>query len=372
MSVVTFRDKAVSVLMICGALILVLSSCSPSAVTTTDEGDQTAAPMPTEAIPEPTQEPSEPELPEPTEEPTEPPLPEPTQTPTSTPEIVHLMMPGEPGASSAWATDRSSIDYADERRSVAEDFKRNLFERPFTAEVMDYEASIDLVMVSVDLASPWVYITLELEGPPPEGASTYYGVEFDLDFNGRGEFLLMGQVPAGTEWTTDMVFIYQDQNGDVGGDYPLVAEDPSPEVDGYEALIFEQGIGVDPDAGWIRRDPDEPNQVQLAIKWETLGSDTHFAFGGFVDGGMQDPAAYDYNDFHNLTIAGSPYAESGDYPIKAIALFDNTCRWYVGDAPAGGFVGQCSIPTPEGCQPPPGGCPQGSEWWPDWCVCGAN
>jgi hypothetical protein len=29
-------------------------------------------------------------------------------------------------------------------------------------------------------------------------------------------------------------------------------------------------------------------------------------------------------------------------------------------------------PTPDVCQPPPGGCPPGSDWWQELCVCGAN
>jgi hypothetical protein len=349
-----------SLVLICIAFCMPLTSCVPSGPTPTVVTAPTAAPTKIEI----------PTLPEPTATLEE--ISEPTLSPSPTPEIVHLITPGEPGGADGWATDRSSLAYAEERRSIAEDFRRNLFERPFTAEVMDYDPSIDIVQVSLDLSNPWVYVTLALEGPPPEGSSAYYGAEFDLDFNGRGDFLIMGHVPQGFEWTTSSVLIYQDQNGDVGGSRPLAAEDPSPDVDGYETLIFDQGIGSDPDAGWIRRDPADPNRVQLAIKAETLQSDRNFAFGGFADDGLKDPGANDYNDAYNLAQAGSPYFGSIDYPIKALFLLDNTCRWSIGDAPAGGFAGQCSALTPEGCQPPPGGCPQGSEWWPDWCICGAN
>ncbi|MGB9641267.1 MAG: hypothetical protein ACPL4H_10165, partial [Anaerolineales bacterium] len=65
------------------------------------------------------------------ENPSETPSPtnEPTQAPSPT--IAHLMRPGDPPTTSNAITDLSSKAYAAERRSIGDNFSKNLYERPF-------------------------------------------------------------------------------------------------------------------------------------------------------------------------------------------------------------------------------------------------
>jgi len=280
---------------------------------------------------------------------------EPQSSPTETPEppIEHLLRPGEPAAANTWVTDNSTKAIADTRESGADLFHTNLYERPFTSEVMDYLAYVDLTRVNLNFSSPWVYVTFILEGSPPSDSTAIYALELDLDSDGRGDWLLYGQVPAESDWTTDGAKAYQDQNGDVGGPAPMNADPPNASRDGYETLVFDEGIGNDPDAVWIRRDPGNPNNVQLAFKYSLIGNDPEFAFGGWADDGLKNPAAFDYNDFMTFEEAGSAYSVNNNYPIKDLAALDSTCRWTYGYTPQISFPGLCPLPVTPTPSPTP-------------------
>ncbi len=286
--------------------------------------------------------------------------PEPEATPTPelpTPTIEHLVRPGEPGTVNTWVSDRSTKSQAANRTANSDLFNINLLERPYTSEVMDYQAHLDLIKVNLHFSDPWVYVSLVLEGSPPADSQAIYGLELDLDSNGRGDWLILGKVPSGTEWTTEGAKAYKDANQDVGGYAPMNAENPNPAWDGYETLVFEDYLGADPDAVWVRRDPGNPNQVQLAFKYSLIGNDPTFAFGGWADEGMRDPAKFDYNDQMSHDQAGDPYADSSRYPIKELAMVDNTCRWTYGYNPTDPFPGLCPLPatpTPTPTPEPPG------------------
>jgi hypothetical protein len=165
---------------------------------------------------------------------------------------------------------------------------------------------------------------------------------------------MLGRVPNGTDWTTEGAQAFKDDNGDVGGFSPMNAENPNPSWNGYETLVFEDYFGSDPDAVWIRRDPGSANQVQLAFKHSLIGNDASFAFGGWADEGLRDPGAFDYNDSMTFDQAGSPYAESSKYPIKELAMVDNTCRWTYGYEPTTAFPGLCPLPATPTPTPQPG------------------
>jgi len=283
-----------------------------------------------------------------------------SEPPTATPEplpsptIAHLVYPGEPGQPNTWIIDTSTKGQAGSRSTGADLFNTNFLERPFTSEVMDYQAYLDLVRLNLDLSSPWVYGTFVMEGSPPGDSVAVYAMEIDLDSDGRGDWLLLGQVPPGTEWTTAGAQAFRDANGDVGGFSPMNAEQPNASWDGYETLVFEDYFGADPDAVWIRRDPGNQNQVQLAFKYGLIGSPGTFAFGGWADEGLSDPGAFDYNDFMTYDQAGSPYSESSKYPLKELASVDNTCRWTYGYTPTTSFPGLCPLPASPTPTPLPG------------------
>lgn len=274
--------------------------------------------------------------------------PEPTAT------VEHLVRPGEPGNPNTWVSDNSTKSRAASKSTGADYFNTNFLERPFTSEVMDYLGYLDLIRVNLNVASPWVYTTFVLEDAPPQDSEAIYALELDLESDGRGDWLMLGRVPNGTEWTTEGAQAFTDGNGDVGGFSPMNAENPNSSWNGYETLVFEDYFGSDPDAVWIRRDPGSANQVQLAFKYSLIGNDASFAFGGWADEGLRDPGAFDYNDSMTFDQAGSPYADSSKYPIKELAMVDNTCRWTYGYEPTTSFPGLCPLPATPTPTPEPG------------------
>jgi len=271
-------------------------------------------------------------------------------TPTPRPEIVHSIIPSAPGGLNSYMTDRSSENYAPEHRSIGDNYDWNLMERPFTSGDMEYQAHLDIVRAELSEISPWLYITIFVEGTPPPDSEAYYSVEIDLDLDGRGDWLITGMIPANSEWTTDFVQVYRDSNGDVGGTTPMRADPPSSAWDGYDELVFDEGIGDDPDSAWIRRDPAHQDRIQIAFKYSLIGGDREFLWGVVADEGLRDPASFDYNDFYTIAQAGSPTENNSNYPLAEVASLDNTCRWTYDFDPTTNYIGMCALPatpTPE-------------------------
>lgn len=308
-------------------------------------------------------------------------------SPSTTPEpaVEHLTRPGEPARIRTWVSDVSSEVFAAENRTIGDSLPLNLLERPFTAGEMEYRPYLDITRVEVGEGDEWIYIILHLEGSPPADARAFYGVEIDVDRDGRGDWLIGGMVPPASEWTTDDVAVWRDSNDDVGGHSPMQAEAPLSGVDGYDERVFYSGHGDDPDSAWIRRDPTHPDRVQLAFKLSLLQSAGTFLWGGWSDEGVQQPGWFDYNDRFTLAEAGSPQINNDNYPLATLALMDNTCRWSFGFEPTTAYPGLCPLPTPTPtptrtpqpptqavqCTPPPGGCPVTAHyvWNPDTCRC---
>ncbi|MDD2695293.1 MAG: hypothetical protein PHD58_05180 [Anaerolineales bacterium] len=332
-----------------------------------------SAQMTLDALARPTLAPSETALPTLTETPT----PEPSPTPSPT--VAHLMTPGDPPDRVTWVSDLSSRSLASEKRAVGDNFNRNLLERPFTSQVMDYQNYLDIIETDLSYAAPWMYATITLEGDLPAGIPAAYGLEVDVDMDGRGDWYIVALAPPGAQWTTDQVRAWKDGNEDVGGANPMVAELPNPVWSGYEQLVFDQGGGDDPDMAWVRRDPNRPNRIQMAFKYSLIGSAEKFLFGAWADEGVQQPGWMDYNDHFTIDQAGSPVINAGEYPLKELASVDNTCRWSYGFKPVKQYPGLCQLlatPTPTRapvCTEPPMGCPVfGSvklEWNQKKCEC---
>ncbi len=276
----------------------------------------------------------------------------PTAEPSATPELTHSTIPSNPASISSFITDRSTKALAGERRANADEFAILRFERPFTSETMDYKDYIDITRAELSTASPWVYITIFLEGMPPEGEQVRYGAEFDTDNDGRGDSLVLGLVPSGSDWTTVGVYVYRDSNNNVGGANPIEADGGVKSLDGYDEVLFAEGYNTnDPDGAWIRRAPSG-NKVQLAVKSGMLGLDDAYMWSALVDAYVGEPAYFDYNDYFTLGEAGSPVSGNTYYPLKQLALVDNTCRWAVGFTPTGNEPGVCTIPATATPVPP--------------------
>ncbi len=267
-----------------------------------------------------------------------------TFTPTSTVTVAHAATP--PGASGAtrYITDPETRDYAPQKKSPSgsDVYQSNRYERPYTAETMDYLSDVDLTRVEMRIAPPWVYITFQFAAPRAEGiGQTMYGAEFDLNRDGRGEFLVWGASPAGANWTTDGVEVWKDSNADVGGPNPQMTNAPWTGGNGYDQRLFASGQGADPDLAWARQ-LDGGKKVQLAFKYSAIGGAAQFLWNGLADLGVRRPDWFDYNDHFTQGEAGSPLPIQADYyPLKALFGVDNTCRDAYGFAPTGAEMGLC-------------------------------
>ncbi len=283
-------------------------------------------------------------LDEPTPTPTDPPeetqQPEETAPPdTPTPiVIVHEMIPGDPTflenqlitdctiGMGVTPTDTNVI-----LSSGCDIWDRNKIERPFDNEPLKtyYQAS-DISRAQFGYDETWIfaqvitYLSPPYESVPLDGT---YGVELDFDLDARGDILILVSQPS-SEWAVDGVQVWRDTNADNGGVSPMAAEETNP-GDGYDELIFDQGIGEDPDLVWARISPQDPNIVQFAFKKELAGEKQQFswlAWAGLID---FDPGNFEMVD---------------TFATDELYTVDNTCSWTF-NIPLQGLPGQCGVYT---------------------------
>lgn len=270
--------------------------------------------------------------------------PAPTSTPAATATLIYIPQPppveSPPPASSM--TDVLSTALADERRAIGDSFQRNIFERPFTAVDMDYRPYLDIgQIVTLGTSADWVYVSIPLAAAPPREVDAYYGIELDVNVDGRGDWLFFAPAPASDEWTQYGLMIFIDSNVDVGGAHPCAHDPVNGETDGYDALVFDQGEGFDRDAAWVRRDPADGTVIQFAFAHGLIAHDRRFLWSVFASGNEIEPGGFEFNDQVTLEAAGSPLLTSPHYPIQAISLYDSTCRWAYGFTPFGTEPGIC-------------------------------
>ena len=201
---------------------------------------------PTDSLPE-TSLPAVPTQPPPssTPAPSETPQP-PTATFTNTP-IAHLVKPADTlPVRASWMWDRDSSTSAGQHQpGGGDDFSNNLYERPFSANTQDrYYPDIDIQGAELSFDATWVYAAITVKSPDPQSNTLdgQYGVEIDLNQDGRGDVLVTADKP-GADWSTDRVKAYKDTNLNVGNKTP-VKSDPPQTGDGYETVVFDQGIGA--------------------------------------------------------------------------------------------------------------------------------
>jgi hypothetical protein len=280
----------------------------------------------------------------------------PTATFTSTP-IAHLTKPADvPPGRISWMWDRDSSASASQHQpGGGDDFSNNLYERPFSANTQErYYPDIDIQGASLSLDTTWIYVAITLKSPDPQSNSLdgQYGVEIDLNLDGRGDVLVTAEKP-GTDWSTDRVKAYKDTNMDVGNKIPLKS-DPPQMGDGYETIVFDQGLGADPDIAWARLSTSNANVVWIAFKKTLINNDGQFMWGAWAERMVKNPGWMDYNDHFTFEEAGSPLPGlTKYYPMKALAELDNTCRWTVGFQGTGKEPGICYIPPPPTHTPVP-------------------
>lgn len=266
--------------------------------------------------------------------------------PTSTPApVVHSVYPvsGQYHESTAHDNEESAT-YEFKNVQFGDVFEVNRFERPFTVEDMSYLPYLDIFDFVMTSDSTWYYVDIKMIGPDPAtgGVHGTFGIEFDLDIDGRAEILVLVTDPGST-WSTDRVQVYLDGNGDVGGGQS--APDIGYTGNGFETLIFDSGQGEDPDLVWAQTKITKRATVQFAIKKSLLRSYTKFMWSVFASKDLVDPTKFYYNDTHSEAAAGSPNKESEYYPIKDIAAFDNSCRVPTGFQASGFEPMGCNVAT---------------------------
>jgi hypothetical protein len=298
------------------------------------------------------------------QEPTTQALPLPTTEVTAV--IVHVVTPGDPpGNRESGMTDPNTSAYANAAKTMAgENFSMGLFERPFNSGKMDqYFPDLDILQGSLNRVEPWVYVWIRVQDTQPGGVLPgSYGAEFDLNSDGRGDVFVFVKNPT-AQWSVDGVQVWQDTNKDVGGGIPVEADGKNT-GDGYDAVIFNSGVGSDPDAAWGRISPSDPRTVQIAFKYALINNDPTFMWGAWAKTEF-DPAMFDYNDHYTITEAGSPLTyQVPYYPLKAFAEVDNTCRWALGYKPSGSEPGVCPVPATPTPTASPGSI--SGYAWNDW------
>jgi hypothetical protein len=319
-----------SVILICG---LILAACSPK-----------PQPQPQPQQPQATEPPAAaPTAEAPTAEPASP-APAPTTAPA--PAVQHTDVPGDlPAKGGLHLGDNTVTAQPDQQRAFSGDgFIDGRLERPFNADAMDvYSPFLDITGGTFFISdSTWVYADVNLAGLDSNNAlSGKYGVELDLNQDGRGEFLILISSPASKDWTTDGVQVFKDSNQDIGGSHAFVSDSGGATGDGYETLVFDQGKGDDPDTAWVRVSPTDPKSFQVAFKKALIGDEKTYGASLWA-GADLNPALFDYVDHFTHDQAGAALKSSLFYPIKALFNIDNTCRAAIGFTPTGNQPGVCS------------------------------
>ena len=268
--------------------------------------------------------------------------PEPVEEPEAT-----WLEPGEiPEVNRTLADSNSSYNAWEHKATQGDNFLDSLYERPFTSEVMDYRPDLDITEVDFAPGEYYLYFTIRLYGMNMDGGGLkgMYGIEFDRTLTGRGDLLVWVSNPA-KEWTTADVTVYLDDNRDVGGLKPLVAETGF-NGSGYD-LVHEMN---EIENAYARIDPEDGNAVQIAVSYSLLGTPDEFLWGAWADDGLVDPAQFDYNDRMGPSAAGSPILGE-DYPVKELYNLDNTCRLPYGLPQTGLVTGMCKIGLPPTSEP---------------------
>lgn len=330
--------------------------------------------LPTRAVELPTQPPVEVVQP-PTAAPTEevPPTDAPPPPPTAEPEleIVHVAIPAQGNEKEQTIHDQVSQETAPQKRAYGGDeYPVGRYERPFTAEEMEYLPFIDIVRTDLirDETGGWLYADIVVVEPPSKAGErkAIYGIEVDSDLDGRGDVLILADAPESSEWTTDGVQVWQDVNANMGAAKPMQPDAPVQD-DGYEVMIFDAGVGDDADLAWVRLSPRETNMIEMAFKLDLvdIGEEYYFFLWGawtFVDDAH--PEWFDHHDRFTLEEAGSPLKDNNAYPVKTFFGADNTCRALSGLAATGNIPGMCPGTVPqasggddEGRCPPQNCCP---------------
>ncbi len=335
--------KLATIFVLC---LLLLQACSLGQKTT-----QEAVEVATEGSVENTQPVTELPTAEPVIVQTEELTAEPTVEPSPT-AIVHMVIPVASMLEDKPQViyDQDSIRKAAQKEAYGGDeFYKGRYERPFDPE-MNYYPYIDIIQANLirNKDSEFIYAIIHLQEDPAllEDGQFGFGIELDVDLDGRGDLLVWTHLPQGTDWSVEGVTVWKDANKSIGGVKPVLSDEPAG-GDGYQINLFDSGQGADPALAWSRITPADPTQIHISFKNSILETSTVFLWGAWAMLGADQFELFDHNDHFTYEEAGSPTkSETAYYPLKAMFMLDNTCRAASGYTPKGNEPGLCPVVNP--------------------------
>jgi hypothetical protein len=259
--------------------------------------------------------------------------------------------PGEPGAALSYTDDFTEIKTSqDGYANGGDNFSENQYERPFMLD-KTYRPDLDIQRVSMSKDATWFYVTIQLVGKNTDSGklSADYGVELDVNKDGRGEYVIWVMPAYSSQWKRINTRIYGTGTNQVGGPHPVLSDAPWT-GETYNKMLFEGLTNTTLNNAWVRVSPDPKYpasmDVNIAFKPEAVGNPTQFLWGGWADDGIKDPSMFDYNDQFTKSEAGASFIKDPDYPPKAIFAVDNTCRIWMGFEPSESILGSCPVSLP--------------------------
>jgi hypothetical protein len=261
--------------------------------------------------------------------------------------------PGEPSnITVSWLTGPETPAATKDGYAVAgDDFLHNLFERPIDQNHA-YRPDLDILSATLSMDSRWYFVTILVDGLQAGQAALNapYGVELDVDVNGRGDFVVWARPPFPKTWARENMTVYGSSKDTVGGPHPLLSDAPW-KGDTYDKILFDGQKSSQLNAAWVRISPSDPKSLQIAFSPDIINKPIRFLWSVWADDGIKDPSRFDYNDQFTKQQAGSPYKwDSNYYPTKSINSVDNTCRSAYGFTAHGNLPGECQLPPTPGPQ----------------------
>jgi hypothetical protein len=285
----------------------------------------------------------------------------PTEKPSAEPTAQsHVVIPVTGSGKAQVIHDQVNKSYASQKRAYGGDeYRWGRFERPFSKQ-MDYLGYLDIVKVTMTREDPnFIYVSIQVADPvvPAVAAPAYFGLELDLNLDGRSTYLIRGPRPFTEDWTAEGMDVWKSSTSDL----PLSQLMPGIPVTGtagFDLSMLLSGKGEDVDLAWIRLQPGSQDTVEIAFKNSLVGgAKGRFVWRPFTDGVPYQPNLYDLQNSFSLEQAGSPIIGEKFYPLKEVYAVDNTCRVASGYEATGKEPGICPLPIlpdkPD--QPGPGG-----------------
>jgi len=252
---------------------------------------------------------------------------------------IEKKLPLEPGGTAQIIHDQTCAATASKKRAAGGDeYKEGRFERPFDKE-MNYLPALDINRA--ELFRPkdgWIYLKIHLMDEPAQ-APVVYGVELDLNIDGRGDLLIQALAPETTDWAETGIKVWWDSDGDVGGQVINRSDPVGFKGSGFESLKVD--TAGEKNTGQIFTRLNERG-LDIAVSEEIIGGvNGKFTWKPYTDGVPYSPTRYDINDYYLLIEAGSAIQGEKDYPLKELFSVDNTCRGLSGLMPSGKEQGVC-------------------------------